>query len=101
MEVPAASAGPSRFLEVVLGPHRFRDHAVRQRVSAVPGPANDRQDDLAQAGWNAAGLEHLHVVLPDRTLGRLLLHAFGHDLLEATNADDSPWGLALLTSDCH
>src|ERR1700722_5697675 len=63
------------FLEVALGPAAFCRHAVRQRFFALPRAADDRQDDFAQAGRDAAGLEHLHAVLPNHPPGRLCLYA--------------------------
>ncbi len=60
---------------MALGPAAFCRHAVRQRLSALPRTADDRQDDPPEAGRHPAGLEHLHAVFPDDPPSGLRLHS--------------------------
>src|SRR5439155_9395974 len=68
----------------------FLDHFVPQRGVVVLGPAADRQNAFASAGWLALGLEHLYGVLPGEPAGRLRLRALPGDAPEHSPTNRGP-----------
>ncbi len=69
----------------------FYDHYLCQRLSAVPRPAAYRQTDPAQTRRHAAGVEHLHGVLPVRPAPGLLLLPYDQHAAQAAAATHGAW----------